>query len=51
MEATARIYHGQLDPNTRVNGNIGDEYNQIVGGVFTKKWIKVSGNGTNTGWV
>lgn len=51
MDATAKIYHGTLDPNTRVIGSVGDEYNQIVNDVFLKKWIKVTGDGTNTGWV
>lgn len=46
-----RLYHGVIDPNGFQVGNVGDAYNQIADGVFVKKWLKITGNGTNTGWV
>jgi hypothetical protein len=45
-----KIFNGSTNPNSNQTASVGDEYNQIVSAHLVKKWIKVSGNNTNTGW-
>jgi len=47
--ATGGVFTGSATPEGNVAAPVGSVYNQIVGGVFTAQFIKVSGSG-NTGW-
>lgn len=46
---TGGVFTGSASPEGSVTAPVGSVYNQIVAGVFTAQWVKVSGSG-NTGW-